>query len=108
MRGIDSLDKAAELSGLEVFVPEESLKPLEKDAFYHFQLIGCCVVTINREPVGAVKDILSIPENELLVVESGQQEFLIPLSGGICLEINLADKEIVIDPPDGLLDLNEI
>jgi len=30
------------------------------------------------------------------------------LSDGICLEINLADKEIVIDPPDGLLDLNEI
>jgi ribosomal 30S subunit maturation factor RimM len=66
------------------------------------------VLTSNGEPVGIVKDILLIPKNELLVVERGKQEFLIPLSGGICLEINPADRKIIIDPPAGLLDLNEI
>ncbi len=102
------MDKAARLGSLEVFVPEGGLKPLEKDAFYHFQLVGCSVVTVQGERVGTVKEIFSIPENDLLVVERGKRELLIPLSGGICLEINPADKEIVIDPPEGLLDLNEI
>jgi ribosomal 30S subunit maturation factor RimM len=42
-----------------------------------------------------------------LVVESPRGEVLIPLAVDICVEIDVSGKRIRIDPPDGLLELNE-
>lgn len=108
LRGIDSLAQARELAGLDVFEPEESFQSLEKDTFYHFQIIGCSVLTKNREKIGSVKGLLSIKDSDLLIVKEGEKEILIPFSRAICLQVDLEKKEIVIDPPEGLLDLNEI
>ena len=104
------MSRADELSGRDLFVPEEALKPLEKGRLYDFELIGCSVETKKREFVGVVKDVMAIGESILLAVESepGPKEILIPLSEDICVEIDTAGKRIVINPPDGLLDLNEI
>jgi len=55
-----------------------------------------------------VKDILFIRENDLLVVEKGDRKMLIPFTQSICTRVDLAKKIIVIDPPDGLLNLNDI
>jgi len=68
------------------------------------------VVDTAGGPVGAVADVAAIGESTLLVVDrpSGGEELLIPLSRAICVEIDLAGKRIVVDPPDGLFDLNEI
>jgi ribosomal 30S subunit maturation factor RimM len=38
----------------------------------------------------------------------GAAEVLVPLSESICRLIDTSGKRIVIDPPDGLLDLNAI
>jgi len=108
LRGIDSLDQARELVGLDVLEPEESFQPLEKDSFYHFQVIGCSVLTKNRQRVGTVKGLLSIKDSCLLIVKEATKEILIPFTHEICFQVDLEKKEIVIDPPEGLLDLNEI
>jgi len=43
---------------------------------------------------------------ELLVIESDEgREYLIPLAGSIVIEIDIAGKKIVVDPPEGLLEL---
>jgi 16S rRNA processing protein RimM len=66
------------------------------------------VITREGKDVGSVKDILFINENDLLVVEKGEKEIFIPFSESICIGVDLVKKEIVVDPPEGLLDLNEI
>lgn len=66
------------------------------------------MVTEGGDLVGSVKDILFIKENDLLVVEKGEKKMLIPFTESVCIGVDLGKKEIVIDPPDGLLDLNEI
>ncbi len=58
--------------------------------------------------IGLVKDILFIKQNDLLVVEKGERKTLIPFTESICIGVDLGKREIVIDPSDGLLDLNEI
>jgi ribosomal 30S subunit maturation factor RimM len=40
------------------------------------------------------------------VVRGDRGEILIPLVGEICTAIDPAGKRIVVEPPDGLLDLN--
>ena len=66
------------------------------------------MVTKDGESIGLVKDILFVDENDLLVVEKGNRNMYIPFTESICIRVDLEQKEIVIDPPEGLLDLNEI
>jgi ribosomal 30S subunit maturation factor RimM len=43
----------------------------------------------------------------LLVVTAGKRgEVLVPLADTICRRIDVAGKRIEIDPPDGLIELN--
>jgi ribosomal 30S subunit maturation factor RimM len=42
----------------------------------------------------------------MLVAEGEAGEVLIPLVGGICRAVDVAARRIVVDAPDGLLDLN--
>jgi len=89
LKGISSIDEASELVGTEVLIPEDRLKPLEKDNYYNFQIIGCTAYQKDGRVAGIVKDILSIRDNNLLVIEKDQKEILIPFSRSICLEIDL-------------------
>jgi 16S rRNA processing protein RimM len=107
-KGICSIDQASGLVGTEIRVPEEMLGPLEDYDFYHFQIVGCTVLLKDGHKIGMVKDMLSIKDNDLLVIKKGHKEVLIPFSKTICLEIDLKKKQIIIDPPDGLLELDEI
>lgn len=103
------MDAARALAGADIFVPEDELRPLAEDMFYEGQLRGCRVVTVGGAEVGVVEDILSAGGSDLLVVRSREEkEILIPFSREICREVDVASQRIVVDPPDGLLDLNEI
>jgi 16S rRNA processing protein RimM len=108
LAGVDSLPQADCFAGSEIFVSEENLRCSGRDQYYLFQLSGCSVLNKEGEVIGKVVDVLSIPANDLLVVEREGKEILIPFHESICKEVNLAKKEIRIDPPAGLLDLNEI
>jgi 16S rRNA processing protein RimM len=108
LQGIHTLDQAREFAGKEIWLPEEDLQRLEDGQYYFFQLIGCSVVKKNGDSIGLVKDVIIVKNNNLLVVEKGIEEIYIPFSESICVEINLVNKEIIVDPPKGLLELNEI
>jgi 16S rRNA processing protein RimM len=108
LKEVDSLGRALELIGQEIFIPEDELRNLEDGDFYYFQLMGCTVIEKSGEIVGVVRDLWPIRGNELLVVQKGDNEMLIPFAKPICLEVNLERREILVDLPPGLSDLNEI
>jgi len=108
LESVDSLASADRLVGFDVFVTEDKLKPAEEGHFYVFQLIGCLVLTQEGERIGRVIDVLSAGEADSLVVESRGREVLIPFHAAICPAVDVARREIRINPPAGLLDLNEI
>ena len=90
----------------EIQIPEEELVALPEGTYYDFQLIGCQVVTASGRPVGRVTSILKVQGNNLLVVGNGR-EVLVPAREPICQEIDIEGRRIVINPPEGLLELNE-
>jgi 16S rRNA processing protein RimM len=108
LKGIDTQDRADALVGREIYVPEEGFGPLEDGNYYHFQIIGSAVVTKDGESVGTVKSLIPAGKETLLVVEGGGREVLIPFTRSICLDVDTSRREIRVDLPDGLLDLNEI
>jgi 16S rRNA processing protein RimM len=108
LKGIDTLAGADALAGLEVFVAEADFRRLDEGLFYDFEVIGCRVVTRDGAEVGEVAGILPAGGPILLVVRRGEGEVYVPFTEKICVNVDPEAKEILIDPPDGLLELNEI
>jgi len=105
--GIDTMSDAETFAGLELRVPIEWLTPLPADTFYRHELIGCRVVTAAGDPVGIVGDVEGTFGGSRLVIDGGRGEIQVPLAHEICTTIDVRSKRIVIEPPDGLLDLNK-
>jgi 16S rRNA processing protein RimM len=73
---------------------------------YHFQqLIGCEVFQQNGELIGAVDEIVKLPGQDLLSVNRAGAQVLIPMVKQIIIEIDVSAKKIVVNPPEGLLDV---
>jgi 16S rRNA processing protein RimM len=107
LKGVDSLSQADSLAHLDVMIPESALASLEEGRFYIFELVGCRVISVTGEEIGTVADVVLLGENSLLSVDRCGKEALIPFIESFCKEVNLAAKEIRVDLPAGLLDLNE-
>lgn len=105
--GIDSIDAAMPLAGLELRVPADTLSELPAGVFYRHDLVGCVVETRDGRTVGTVREVEGTIDGSRLVVAGAKGDVLVPLATAICTAIDTAAKRIVIDPPDGLLELNE-
>jgi 16S rRNA processing protein RimM len=103
--GIGSIDEAETLRGLELKVPEASLQPLAAGMFYVHDLVGCRVDTTAGVAVGIVKRVEFGAGGAALVVDDDTGEVMVPLVDAICRSVDIAAKTVVIEPPEGLLDL---
>lgn len=104
--GYDSIEEASALVGYEFAVPEAERVELPEDEFYDWELAGCRVLTIEGEEVGRVREVLRTGGVEVLAVdnEATGREHLIPLAESICVEIDIEEKLIRVDAPEGLLE----
>jgi len=108
--GIDSIESASRLRGLQVLIPWERRTPLPPHHYYLCELSGCRVVCGPQErEIGTVGEVESTGGVDVLHVRRTDTgaEVLIPLAQEICTRIDLASRTIVIDPPEDLLELNE-
>jgi 16S rRNA processing protein RimM len=103
--GCDSVSGAEELRGARVMVPRDQLVELPEDTWYDFELVGCEAVSVDGQNLGRVEEVRNYGAAPLLVVRDGARELLIPLVLSICVEISTERKRIVVNPPEGLLDL---
>ncbi len=106
IEGVETMNDAEALAGLELRVPREALAPLPEGTFYHHDLVGCVVVTGGGQRVGTVTGVEGTHGGSRLVVAGTRGEVLIPLAAEICRTIDVVGKAIVVVLPDGLLDLN--
>ena len=105
--GVATMNDAELLAGHELRVPRERLAPLPAETFYRHDLIGCVVFTARGERVGEVSGVEGTMSGSRLVVDGANGEILIPLAAEICTTIDVGGKRIVIDAPEGLLELNQ-
>ena len=105
--GLASIDDVEPLLGQELRVPEETLQPLETGQYYEHQLVGCEVETVAGTRVGPIVKVEGGAGGTRLVVEGSRGEIQIPFAVDICVNVDVPAKRIRIDPPEGLLELNE-
>lgn len=113
--GVDSIEDAEAIAGLDVLVPQEQRIPLDAEALYVSDLVDCVLLDGPNE-VGRITDV-QLPSTTdgtrlaetapLLVLESSDgREILVPFAKAFLESIDLPKKRIVMKLPAGLLDVN--
>jgi 16S rRNA processing protein RimM len=107
LEGVETMNDAEALAGAELSMPASSLPPLPARTYYRHDLVGCEVKDTAGRAIGRVTGVEGPMEQSRLVVGSERGEMLIPMAEGICVSVDPAAKTIVVNPPDGLLAVNE-
>lgn len=95
--GFDDREAAANLKGMEVAVPRSALPKAKRDEYYWTDLIGLTVVNTEGANLGTVKNLLQTGANDVLVVQEGETERLLPFIRQVILNVDLAEKKITVD-----------
>ncbi len=105
--GVNDISSAEAYVGCWVQVPSDKAMELPEGTYFDHDLIGCGVRDTGGNELGVVKEVLRIAGNNLLVVKGPDREYMIPAVDSICIRISIPEKRILIDPPEGLLDLGK-
>ncbi len=103
-KNIDSIEAAEKWRNCEICIPETEAVELETDEFFDWELEDCEVETVEGEKIGTVQELMRTGGTEILVVKGAEKEYLIPFAETICVEVDVENKLIKIDAPEGLLE----
>ena len=106
LEGIDSREAAETVRNTELHVPLADLPELDDpDVFYDHQLVGLSARLTDGTVVGEVSAVRH-EGSELLVVRRAEGgELLVPFVTAMVPTVDVAGGFLVLDPPEGLLDL---
>jgi len=113
---VSDRDAAAELGGTWLMVDSAALGALDDpDEFRDGDLVGLSVRTVDGTVVGTVADVLHHGQDVLAIDPAGAagaaggraEQILIPFVKAIVPEVDIAAGVLVIDPPEGLLNLQD-
>ena len=105
---LESMEDAEAVKGEEVFLPEECIPPAAEGEYYHYQLVGLAVELKDGGRIGVLRNIIETPANDVYVVDCGGREVLVPAVEDVILEVDLEGGRMVIDPPEGLMESNDL
>ena len=103
LQDYESIDLVEQFIGGDVLLPEHLLPALEDDEYYWRQLKGLPVVDRQRGPIGHLDQMFSTAAHDTYVVKGALGEIMIPVVEQFILEINLQERVVRVDLPDGLI-----
>jgi 16S rRNA processing protein RimM len=104
--GVDSISDAEPLIGSELQVPRSDRAELEQGWTYVSDLIGCVVLDHGRE-IGRIENVqFGTGEAPLLIVARDGKQFDIPFAEAYLDGVNIARKEVRMNLPDGIFEIN--
>jgi 16S rRNA processing protein RimM len=104
--GINDRTMAEFWSGSLGFIDGEFMKTSPGETVYLRELLGFAVVVGEKE-VGVVRNFETNNSQDILVVDKGGKDVLIPLIKEFIVSLNHETKQIIMELPPGLLEVNE-
>lgn len=105
---VDDINAAQRIAKKDIEIRESDLipddereTPLESD--FEF-LIGYTLFDQKHE-IGKIEDIIELPHQEMAVIQYKGKEIYVPLNENLIDKINEKQQKIIMDLPEGLLDL---
>ena len=101
-RDVDTQERASELTGCDVYFPRD-LAATEDEMPILTMLVGFSIIdAATNKSIGVIEDVNDQTANILFELDNGA---LIPASDELIMNIDTEHEEIVMNIPEGLLDI---
>ena len=98
LEGIDSIEKAEQLRGAYLKIPEAQLASLGDNEFYIFQLIDMEVKDVEGNYIGKLVNVIKTGANDVYVIKDQDgKEILIPALKKVVKKIDVDAKEMIVE-----------
>lgn len=109
--GMDSEQEVARLVNHDIYALKreyrEESEAFEADGFPLDYFTGFTLLNADGTVVGEIIDVDEQTENAIFIVEREGDEIMVPAADELIVEFDLDKSTMVMDLPQGLLDLNE-
>lgn len=102
---IDHIDKAQVLVKKKIYLPLTKLPEREDDDLTYEDLKGYVVSDETHGELGEIIAINEYPQQFVATVLYKEKEILFPLNDDLIIEIDEDEKTLLVDLPEGLLDI---
>lgn len=104
--GIESRTQAEFFAGRYLLLDFDEVRDPEEGEYFYHELLGAEVVTDKGATVGTVREVYELAPAHMLEVDRPQARSLfVPLAKPIVVRVERGPLRVVIDPPEGFLDL---
>lgn len=104
--GIEDADSAGLLSGGDLWVREEEAVPAPEDFYYSHQVEGWRCEDTGGLALGRVSKLERTAGGAMLRVDTGGAEPVsVPFTRPIVVSVDAENERIILDPPEGLMEL---
>ena len=73
----------------------------DDDDYHVLQLIGCTAVLESGEEFGTVSDVINLPGQDLLAIDTPRGEVLIPFVHQLVPAVDVKARKMTVIPPEG-------
>lgn len=91
----------------EVYLPLELLPKLSGNKFYFHEVIGFSLVDTKQGRIGSIESINDSTAQALFVVSDGKDQILVPMVDDFIQKVDRSKKEVLVQTPEGLIDMNK-
>lgn len=103
LASVNSRNRAEEIEGRGVLLSKNLLPDTTDGEYYWYQYEGKLVLDQEGRKIGRVESLFSNGAQDIMIVKSGEEEILIPITKSII--VRETAEELIVNPPPGLLDL---
>ena len=102
---IDSEEDADKLLKSELYLPLEFLPQLTGNKFYYHEIFGFEAEDLSFGLIGIIKGVNDSTNQAILEIDRNGSEILIPLIDDFIKSVDRAQKKIILEVPEGLIDI---
>jgi len=103
---IDNEHDAEALLKQKIYLPLDALPKLSGNKFYFHEVIGFQVEDINYGKVGEIVNINDTTIQPLFEIENDQEKkILIPINDEFIEKVDRSNRKIIVNTPEGLIDI---
>lgn len=102
---VDHIDKAQPLVRKKLYIPLTKVPDRSDEDFHYNDLKGFTVSDENHGELGEILEINEYPQQFVATINYKNKEVLFPLHDDMIVEIDEDEKTMLIELPEGLLDI---
>jgi 16S rRNA processing protein RimM len=102
---IDTIEKAENMVGKELYLPLTLLPKLNDKQFYFHEIENYQIIDTNLGELGKILTVYSFPNQDLIAMMYKDAEILIPINDEIILKVDKINHTMTVCLPEGLIDI---